>query len=93
MPAAVLARAREAMGHERAALAGLTEDAERARAEAERGRSSRTAISPTVSFGPSSARTLRSSPWSGTKISTRPESTMNIPSAESPSEKSSSPAA
>ena len=38
MPAAVLARAREAMGHERAALAGLTEDAERARAEAERDR-------------------------------------------------------
>jgi len=38
MPPGVLARAREALGAERAALAGLTEDAERARAAAERDR-------------------------------------------------------
>lgn len=38
MPPAVLARAREALGAERAALTGLTEDAERARAAAERDR-------------------------------------------------------
>jgi DNA mismatch repair protein MutS2 len=38
MPSAVLERARQAMGEERTALAGLTEEAERARAEAERDR-------------------------------------------------------